>query len=64
MSMAKTRYCDLCGAKGKIIESRQAHGVIRRRLECGRGHRFTTLEIKPESTGRRALTARVRALAA
>ncbi len=54
----------MCGAKGRVIESRQANGVIRRRLECGSGHRFTTLEIKPESTGRRALTARVRALAA
>lgn len=61
--MAKARCCEMCGAKGRVIESRQTNGVIRRRLECGSGHRFTTVEIKPESTGRRALTARVRALA-
>ena len=64
MSSVKVRYCELCNARGRIIETRESEGVIRRRIQCQRGHRFTTLEIRPEvGQGNRVLTTRIRALA-
>lgn len=62
--MLKVRECPLCATRGHVINSRHTDGMIRRRIECMRGHRWTTFEIRPDVSagGKRALTARVRAL--
>ena len=55
------RNCGQCGSKGKVLDSRQSNGLIVRRLVCGHGHRFTTIETRPRvSYSGRALTANYR----
>lgn len=54
------RKCEICATVGKVIDVRHRHDMTVRRLECGQGHRFTTVELRPptSATGR-ALTGRV-----
>ena len=57
------RYCKICHARGNVIETRETAGVIIRRLRCQNDHRFTTAELQPPATDKRARTANLRRMA-
>lgn len=42
--------CPLCGAWSTVHETREMHGVPRRRRECANHHKFWTLEIVEGTT--------------
>lgn len=38
--------CERCGAASDVLETRAAeHGMVKRRRQCGNGHRFKTFEV-------------------
>lgn len=48
------RRCAACGGRGHVIETRNHAGLTRRRLECQKGHRWTTVELRPPTGNGRA----------
>lgn len=46
--MAPVRLCAECRGRGRVIDSRPVEGTIKRRIECPQGHRWTTIEVRPE----------------
>lgn len=56
--------CPTCGAWSSVLDTRTGpHESLRRRRECGNGHRFATLEVFPEVLHHDARLANVRAVA-
>lgn len=56
--------CPRCGAWSNVLDTRDGdHLTLRRRRQCGNGHRFTTLEVLPTALNRRDLAATARAAA-
>jgi hypothetical protein len=56
--------CPTCGAWSNVLDTRQGpYESLRRRRECGNGHRFATLEVFPEVIHGDARIANVRAIA-
>lgn len=54
------RNCEFCGTRAKVKKSRERDGLILRRFACSKGHAFTTIELRPQTGTKRALTARLR----
>lgn len=56
--------CPVCGAWTEVLDTREGRNEsVRRRRQCGNGHRFVTLEVHPTVLHIGAVEASVRAIA-
>ena len=56
------RKCEFCDVRARVKGVRERDGLILRRLVCGKGHAFTTVELRPKTGTKRVLTTRLREL--
>ena len=56
--------CPVCGAWSEVLDTREGRNEsVRRRRQCGNGHRFVTLEVHPTALHKPTAEATVRAIA-
>jgi transcriptional regulator NrdR family protein len=55
--------CPVCGAWSEVLDTREGQNEsVRRRRQCGNGHRFVTLEVHPTVLHMQAVEATGRAI--
>lgn len=55
--------CPVCGAWSEVLDTREGQNEsVKRRRQCGNGHRFNTLEVYPTTLHMQAVDSTARAI--